>query len=325
MVKLTKNIKRSLVTIIAVTMAILLIAAPVRAQSASLNLPPSTVNVIAQNDNTSYFVMTLSSVPSGYDVTNATYSGWCIDYSVDMTRNETFEAQLYSSLNPPAGNFSSVQWDMVNYILNSALASATGNYTETQDAIWYFVNNTASYTHTLDSNESLIVQDALANGTGFVPAPGQSVAVIVFPLYAQVGSETFQDTILQVTMPQPLSVNATVTGDATLIANNTYQMNQGATAYFSANAVGGIQPYSYTWYVNGTSSSTNQTMTFTAPQTGTYIIYVNATDSSSPPQNATSTNYTVNVVPEYPLFAIVLLVALTAPLVIIIRRKKNKA
>jgi hypothetical protein len=321
MVKLTKNIKRSLVIIIAVTMAILIIAAPVRAQGAALNLPSSTVNVIVQEDNASYFVTTLSNVPGGYDVTNATYPGWCIDHSIVMTRNETFEAQLYSSLNPPPGNFSSVQWNMVNYILNHK----EGTYNETQDAIWYFVNNSATYTYTLDPVENATVEDALANGTGFVPSPGQSVAVMVFPQNVLPGSGPFQDTIIEVPMPQPLSVNATVTGDATLIGNNTYQMNSGATAYFTANAQGGNQPYSYTWYVNTTANTTNQTMTFTAPQTGTYIIYVNATDSSSPPQNATSTNYTVNVIPEYPLLAIVLLAALTAPLVIVLRRKKNKA
>ena len=147
---------------------------------------------------------------------------------------------------------------------------------------------------------------------------------MVFPENVVPGSGPFQDTIIEVPMPQPLSVNATVTGDATLTGTNTYQMNQGATAYFTANAEGGNQPYSYTWYVNTTANTTNQTMTFTAQQTGTYIIYVNATDSSSTPQTATSTNYTVNVIPEYPLLAIVLLVALTAPLVIVLRRKKNK-
>jgi len=426
MVKFAKNITRSIVTIIAVTMAMLIIAAPIRAQGASLNLPSSTVNVIVQHDNVSYFVTTLSNVPGGYDVTNTTYPGWCIDYSVTMTRNEAFEAQLYSSLNPPSGTFANVQWDIVNYILNSALAKATGNFTETQDCIWYFVNNSATYTHTLDTNETLIIQDALTRGAGFIPAPGQSVAVIVFPEYVEPGQGPFQDSIIQVPMPQPLTfsesvtgdiaptsgntyemnqgatayfaaynvvggiqpysyawyvngtlnttnqemaftedqtgtyvvyvtvsdsssppqnetsqtcyvdvvspsqtplfVNATVTGQATLIATNTYQMYQGATAYFAANAVGGTQPYSYTWYVNGTMNTTNQTMTFTPQQTGTYIIYVNATDSSTPPQIATSTNYTVlGIIPEYPLLGIVLIALLATPLIITVRRKKNRA
>ena len=323
--KLAKNTFKHLVLFTAIIAALLIVTAPLVRADGSLNLPSAPVNVTVQNDTTSYFVTTLSNVPGGYDVTNTAYLGWCIDYSVLMARNETFQANLYSSLNPPAGNFSSVQWDMVNYILNSPLASATGNFTETQDCIWNFVNNTSSYAHTLDSNESLIVQDALANGTGFVPAPGQSVAVIVFPLYAQVGLETFQDSIIEVPMPTPLSVNATVTGDATLTGTNTYAMNQGATANFTANAQGGNQPYSYTWYVNDTSTTTNQTLTFTAPQTGTYIIYANTTDSSNPPQTATTANITVNIVPEYPPLLIVLLAAFTAPLIIAARRKKTKA
>jgi hypothetical protein len=297
--RLLKNIRGNLVLISVITMAILIVAAPgpVAHAAPSLNLPSTAVNVIVQNDTSSYFVTTLSIVPSGYDITNATYPGWCIDHLVTMTRNETFPALLYSSLNPPVvGAWSSVQWDMVNYILNSALARATGNLTETQDCIWNFVNNTATYTHTLDTNETAILNDAYANGSGFIPSPGQSVAVIVSPQYVVPGSGPFQDSIIAVPMPQPLSVSAAITGDVAPVGPNTYQMNSGGTAYFTANAEGGNQPYSYTWYVNGTSNTTNQTMPFTEQQTGTYIIYVNATDSSSPPQNATSTNITLNVV-----------------------------
>ncbi|MGD0160791.1 MAG: hypothetical protein ABSB89_10915 [Candidatus Bathyarchaeia archaeon] len=316
MVKLTKKNVRILETILVFTMAILIIAAPVVAQGPTLNLPPNPVDVIVQNDTTSYFVTTLSNVPGGYDVTNGPYSGWCIDHNITMTRNETFVALLYSSLNPPPGNYSDIQWDKVNYILNNKLA----NFTETQDAIWNFVNNTSTNFQSLDPNETALVNASYEYGTGFVPSPGQSVAVIVFPQ----SSGSFQDSIIEATMPQPLTVNATVTGSATLIGDNTYQMDQGATAYFAANAQGGIQPYSYTWYVNDTANTTNQTMTFTAQQTGTYIIYANATDSSNPPQNASSANYTVNVtIPEYPLLAIGLLAA-SLPVTLLTRRKKSK-
>jgi hypothetical protein len=313
--------KRSLITIIAVTMAILIIAAPVTAQGASLNLPSSLIDVIVQNDTTSYFLTTLGNVPSGYDVTNTTYLGWCIDHSVVMTRNETFEAQLYSTSDPPSGYYSTISWNMVNYIINNKLT----NFNETQDCIWYFVNNSVTYTHGLDPNETVLVNDAYASGANFVPSPGQTTAVIVIPQNVPPGSGPFQDSIIEVPVPQPLNVTATVTGDATLTGENTYQMNQGATAYFAANAQGGNQPYSYTWYVNDTANTTNQTMAFTAQQTGTYVIYVNATDSSSPPQNATSTNYTINVIPEYPLVTIGLLAGSSAPLITIVRRKKNKA
>jgi hypothetical protein len=320
MISLDKNTSRNLVAIIAVIMAILIIAAPVGAATASLNLPSSLVNVIVQNDTSSYFLTTLSNVPSGFDVTNSTYAGWCIDHSVTMTRNETYEAQLYSSLNPPSGNFSSVRWDLVNYILNHK----KGDSNETQNSIWFFVNNSASYTHNLDTVENATVEDALANGTGFIPSPGQSAAVIVYPQVILPGSGPFQDSIIEAPMPQPLTVNATVTGSAQLIGTNLYHMDSGASATFTANVQGGIQPYTYTWYINGTSNSTTQAMTFTPPQTGTYTIYVNIMDSSNPPQQTTSTTYTVTV-PEYPLFAIILLAALTTPLIITVRRKKNKA
>jgi hypothetical protein len=302
---------------VATVLGFVLFLAPVGAQTAFVNVPSSPVSVIVQNDTTSYFVTTLSDVPSGFDVTNATYPGWCILYNITMTRNETYQAQLYSSLNPPSGPYFNIQWNLVNYILNHKLA----NFTETQDCIWYFVNGTTSYTHTLDQNENATIEDAYANGTGFIPNPGESVAVLVIPQGALPG--LFQDSIIEATMPTPLSVNATVTGDAVLIGTNTYHLDSGASATFTANVLGGNPPYSYTWYINGTTNSTQQAMTFTAQQAGTYIINVNVTDSSNTQQNATSTNYTI-MVPEYQLLTIMLAPASLILTRVLTRKKKPK-
>jgi len=320
--RLAENTRGNLLVICAITMAILIVAVPVGTAAASLSLPSTPVNAIVQNDTNSYFVTTLSNVASGYDVMNSTYPGWCIDHSENMTRNEPFEAQLYSTLNPPPGNWSSVRWDMVNYLLNH---KGGGTYYEIQNAIWYFVNNSATYTHTLDPAENATVEDALANGTSFVPNPGQSVAVIVYPQNILPGSGPFQDSIIEIPMPQPLTVNPpTVTGNAQLVGTNSYHMDSGASATFTANVQGGTQPYSYTWYINGASNGSNQSMDFTAQETGTYSIYVNVTDSSNPTQQATSTT-TIVTVPEYSLLAIVLLCASSIPIVVLVRRKKDKA
>jgi hypothetical protein len=179
-------------------MALLVTACPVVAASTlSLNLPTSPVNITVYNDTESYFVTTLSNVPSGYDVSNATYPGWCIDVSATMTRNQTFSVMLYSSLNPPAqGNLSSARWDMVNYILNHK--SGTAN--DTQEAIWYFINSVPGYNATLSANANATVEDALANGTGFVPNPNQVAAVVCFPQVILPGYPV-QDSIIEVEIP----------------------------------------------------------------------------------------------------------------------------
>jgi hypothetical protein len=314
--RLAKSIGRNLVVITAIVMAILIVSAPMGAAATTLNLPSTLVNVIVSDGPESHFVTTLNNVPQGYDITNNTYLGWCIDASIVMIRNETFEAMLYSSLSPPAGNWLTARWDMVNYILNHK----QGNADDTQAAIWYFVNNTTNFNQTLTAAANATVEDALANGNGFIPSPGQTVAIMVFPQIILPGSGPFQDSIIEVSTPLPLTVNVTVSGEITQVGTNSYHMDSGASATFNANVQGGTQPYSYTWYVNGTANSSNQSMNFTAQQTGTYSINVTVTDSENPIQQIPSQTITVTI-PEYSALVIALLWA-TIPFVVLVRKKK---
>lgn len=185
---------------LAIIMALLIVAAPVRAVDTTLSLPSTPVLITVYDDTESYFVTTLSNVPSNYTVTNATYPGWCIDASALMTRNETFEVMLYSSLNPPSGNLSTARWDMVNYILNHE----QGDANDTQKAIWYFINNTdnPSQVPTPSAVAQLIINDALANGSGFIPTYPDIVAVICFPQNIQPGTGPVQDSIIEIQVPQ---------------------------------------------------------------------------------------------------------------------------
>jgi hypothetical protein len=311
--RLVKSINRNLLMITVIAVAILIVTAPMGAATTTLNLPSTLVNVTVFDGPESHFVTTLSNVPQGYDVANNTYLGWCIDASIVMTRNETFEAMLYSSLSPPSGNWSTARWDMVNYILNHK----QGNANDTQAAMWYFINNTTNFNQTLSTAANATIEDALANGTGFIPSPGQTVAVIVFPQIILPGSGPFQDSIIEVS---PLTVNVTASGDIQVVGTNSYHMDSGASATFTANVQGGTQPYSYTWYVNGTANSSNQSMNFTAQQTGTYSINVNVTDSENPIQQTTPQTITVTV-PEYSALVIALLWA-AIPFVVLIRKKK---
>lgn len=167
----------------------------VAAADGGLHLPSTLVTVVVTNGTESYFNTALSNVPSGYDVTNETYLGWCIDRTTEMTRNVTFEVALYSSLSPP-GNFSSVRWDMVNYVLNHK----QGNMEDVQQAMWHFVNMVGNYTPTSLTAQA-IVNDTLANGTGFTPTTGQNVAVICFPIILLAGSYPVQVSIIELSYP----------------------------------------------------------------------------------------------------------------------------
>jgi len=311
---LIRGVNRNIVVMTAIVVAILITSAPMEASATGLTVPSQPVTAIVQDGTASYFLMALSNVPDGYEpLTNSTYFGWCIDHSFLMTRNETFEAQLFSSLNPPPGNWSSARWDMVNYILNHK----QGNATDIQEAIWNFINNTANFTQTLTATATAIIENANTNGNGFIPSLGQTVAVIVFPQTILPGSGPFQDSIIEVS---PLAVNVTVSGAIQIVGTDSYHMNSGASATFTANAQGGTQPYSYTWYVNGTANGSNQSMNFTAEQTGTYSINVTVTDNENPIQQAPSQTITVTV-PEYSVLLFALLWA-AIPLAVLLRKKK---
>jgi hypothetical protein len=67
----------------------------------------------------------------------------------------------------------SPNWTKVNYILNNK----QGNPTDQQAAIWYFIDG--GHMPSTAAGKAM-VNDALANGSGFVPGPGQTLAVIVW-------------------------------------------------------------------------------------------------------------------------------------------------
>lgn len=169
------------------------------ATDGGLNLPSTPVTIEVSNSTESYFSITLSNVPSGYDVTNGTYLGWCVDRTAGMAGSPAIhEVELYSSINPP-GTLASEKWDMVNYILNHK----QGTSDDIQQAIWYFINmlgTSGNYTPT--STVALaIVSDTLANGTGFVPGDSQIIAVICFPQDLLPKQASVQISIIEITNP----------------------------------------------------------------------------------------------------------------------------
>jgi len=159
------------------------------------NLPSAPVTLKVVNGTISYYTATLSNVPLGYDVVNGAYCDWCVDRRYTMVRNSSIPIILYSSLAPPA-NLSSQKWNMVNYILDYK----RGGMKDVQDAIWYFVkmDGVGWWNGSTPSATSQdIVNDALANGTGYTPRPGQMLAIICYP-------ETAPAQITVITIPVPM-------------------------------------------------------------------------------------------------------------------------
>lgn len=87
---------------------------------------------------------------------------------------------------------------------------------------------------------------------------------------------------------QPLSVS---------ITPSTAEIKVGESITFTATVSGGLPPYSYQWYVNGSAveGATSQLWMFTPTTPGTYIIHLNVADSTS--QTARSNTATVTVAP----------------------------
>ncbi len=178
-----------------VTVLLLPVLAGVAYATDDFNLPTTIVTIEVFDGVESYFATQLSNVRSGYDVGNETYAGWCVDVRTPMARSPAkHDVMLYSSNSPP-GELAAEKWDMVNYILNHK----QGTREDVQQAIWYFVHMDGEYTPTRDLAWA-IVNEALANGEGFVPEPGETAAIICFPTMLFPGEEV-QISIIELTCP----------------------------------------------------------------------------------------------------------------------------
>jgi hypothetical protein len=166
-----------------------------------LNLPEDPVDMLAVYGIDSYFDITLSMVPAGYDVTNGVYAGWCIDSDVIMNQTTVFSVMLYSTCDHPTDP-AAIEWDKVNYILNNKPLTATR--LDIQYAIWHYANLEEGWTPLTTPTSIAIVADAEANGTDFVPEMGEVVAVICYPDGIDYYSQTppyVQMSIIEVTIP----------------------------------------------------------------------------------------------------------------------------
>lgn len=159
-----------------------LLSRPASAQACHFNLPPQSVCFTLNGPfppppaAPTYIEIVLAGVGSGFDVSDGVgYAGWCTDDTVGANPGQQYcdiPTILRNSTEPLPAYLQVTPWDKINYILNH---KGTATAAEIQDAIWQFTNGTACPS----SGCNALVDAANANGTGFVPGPGETVAILL--------------------------------------------------------------------------------------------------------------------------------------------------
>jgi len=156
----------------------------------SLKLPSSSVTMVVQHwGANSYFDVTLSDVPFGYDIANGDYLGWCVDENNSISSGVEYSVDLWCSYDPLMP-WPDDDWDMVNYIINHKHPDATK--TDIQEAIWYFVDGGDD--PSTDIGQSM-VENATNFGEGFMPSIGEWCAILCD------AGEGIQKTFIEVLVP----------------------------------------------------------------------------------------------------------------------------
>jgi hypothetical protein len=194
-----KRKRRILIAGIIATLSLIL-AVGVAYAMGLLNLPDYPVS--AQQDwlagGTGGTVdVTLSGVGTGFDVSNSTYPGWCIEDNGAANFPPGTLVTLFDSTGDSSSwpvSYQTVPWDQVNYLLNHQ----SGTPEEVQAALWLLAWG-SSDTFPVTPAAQAMYDAAVANGTGFDPVSGQTVAVM---LYGDgIDLTGFQDAIMEVVVP----------------------------------------------------------------------------------------------------------------------------
>jgi uncharacterized repeat protein (TIGR02543 family) len=209
----------------------------------NVHLPTSQVTLKVFSSTTSYFRTLLSNVPSGYEVHNGNYTGWCSDNAHTINLNTAYQVILYSSYNTSLPTHLVHQnWSKVNYILNHKVGS---DWHQVEYSILYILN---FGNQGLNTNGWSMVNASILYGGSYVPNGGDIIAII-----ADAGT-TVQRTIFELTVPT-YSLTVTITGQGNVTKNPnqtsyTYSQNVLLTAVPSAG-------WSFSQWGGNLSGSTN--------------------------------------------------------------------
>ncbi|DAC72881.1 MAG TPA: hypothetical protein DSN98_03140 [Thermoplasmata archaeon] len=229
----------------------------------NVHLPPNQVTLKVFTSTTSYFRTFLTNVPSGYEVSNGNYTGWCTDSAHTINLNTAYQITLYSSYNsslPP--HLAHQNWSKVNYILNHKVGT---DWHQVQYAIVYILN---FGNQGLNTDGWTMVNNAITYGGSYVPGGGEIIAII-----ADAGA-TVQRTIIELTVPT-YNLSISINGQGSVIKNpNQTLYTYSQVVQLTANPQPG---WSFSQWGGALSGSTNPstiTMTSNKAITATFTLCV---------------------------------------------------
>ena len=158
--------------------------------------------------------ITLGNVPDGFDVTDGTYTGWCLEDNLKPDLDATLplvDSTCDEGDLPPT--YQPIPWDKVNYLLNHK----QGDKFDIQNALYYIAGTQSGATPPPNSVVQAMIDDANANGGGFEAGPGQVTAAVIYvDGIGKFGADPddYQDTIIEVTVPKRCSIGDYVWEDA---------------------------------------------------------------------------------------------------------------
>jgi hypothetical protein len=185
--KMKLSIRHKSLSVFSIVTALVMLGTTVALAAGLLNLPATPITVVHGPWNAgtlgSTLDITLSNVPAGFDVTNGTYAGWCIE---DNHQNNAPGTAV--TIYEPSGGF----WGSINWLINNR-----GGYGawDVQVAIWMLTGTNTAF---VTPGAQMLYNLAVAN-SGFVPGPGQLVAVRIIDDNAV--ANMYQDTIIEVRIP----------------------------------------------------------------------------------------------------------------------------
>ena len=182
--------------------------APLGDTPPTIHLPTSQVTMLVfLNSTISYFRTQLQNVPSGYEVTNGFYTGWCSDYTHYIYTNTAYQTYLYSSYdtNLPPQDYHQ-NWSKVNYILNHKQGT---NWHQIQYAILYILD---FGNQGLNATGWAMVNAAVQYGGDYVPHSGDIIAIIGDP-GVNVQRQIFELTVPSYTLTTTPDGSGTITKD----------------------------------------------------------------------------------------------------------------